>query len=99
MDVKGGLHLKEYFGENALSVFVKVPSVEELEKRLRERGTETEESLSKRLYKVKFEMTFQDKFDVILLNDDLESSLEKAENLYETFDQDELELPQKPFLI
>lgn len=66
VDVKGGLKLKEYFGEDALAIFVKVPSIEELEARLRSRGTETEESLSKRLYKVKFEMSFQDKFDVVL---------------------------------
>src|SRR5690606_16182741 len=99
VDVKGGLKLKHYFGDKALSVFVKVPSEEELEKRLRMRGTESEESLSKRLYKIKFEMTFQDKFDVILLNDDLEESLVKAEKLYTSFDKGELEITEKPFQI
>ncbi len=96
VDVKGGLKLKNYFGDKALAVFVKVPTTEELEKRLRERGTETEESLSKRLYKVQFEMTFQTKFDVILLNDELENSLQKAESLYQQFDNDGLILDEKP---
>ncbi|KPM46966.1 guanylate kinase [Jiulongibacter sediminis] len=96
VDVKGGLKLKKYFGDKALAIFVKVPSEEELEKRLRERGTETEDSLSKRLFKVKFEMTFKDQFDVILLNDNLEESLEKAEKLYDSFNNEELELKEKP---
>jgi guanylate kinase len=99
VDVKGGLKLKEYFKDDALAVFVKVPSIEELEKRLRERNTETEESLSKRLYKVKFEMTFQDKFDVILLNGDLEHSQAKAQELYDSFKADTLNLDQKPVRI
>ena len=99
VDVKGGLKLKEYFGDDALAIFVKVPSMEELERRLRSRGTETEESLSKRLYKVKFEMTFQNRFDVVLLNDDLETSLEKAESLYTTFVKDELMIETKPLSV
>jgi guanylate kinase len=99
VDVKGGLKLKEYFKDDALSVFVKVPSIAELEKRLRERNTETEESLSKRLYKVKFEMTFQDKFDVVLLNDDLDLSQNKAQQIYDAFKTDKLNLDQKPIRI
>jgi guanylate kinase len=99
VDVKGGLKLKEYFKEDAISVFVKVPSLEILEKRLRERNTETEESLSKRLYKVKFEMTFQDKFDVVLLNDDLEHSQTKAQEVYDAFKADTLNLDHKPIRI
>lgn len=99
VDVKGGMHLKEFFGDKALSIYVKVPSFEELEKRLRARGTETEDSISKRLYKVKFEMKFQDRFDVILVNDDLEKSLDKAEKLYESFDKNELVIEKKPLEI
>jgi guanylate kinase len=99
VDVKGGLHLKEYFGDKALAIFVKVPSAEVLEQRLRQRGTESEESLSKRLYKVKFEMTFQDKFDVVLLNDDLESSQKKADKLYADFKKGTLDLSQKPLRV
>lgn len=99
VDVKGGMKLKEYFGEAALSIFVKVPSLEELENRLRSRGTETEESLSKRLYKVKFEMSFQNNFDVVLLNDNLEESQEKAEQLYRAFTAGELTLSEKPLMV
>ncbi|MCL4134708.1 UNVERIFIED_CONTAM: hypothetical protein GTU68_013023 [Idotea baltica] len=99
VDVKGGLQLKKYFGDKALAIFVKVPSQEVLEQRLRQRGTESEESLSKRLYKVKFEMTFQDKFDVVLLNDELESSQKKAEKLYADFKSGDLVLDEKPLRV
>ena len=85
VDVKGGINLKKYFGEKALAIFVKVPSIEILKTRLLERGTESDESLSRRLFKAKFEMTFQDKFDVVLVNEDLEKSLKEAQSLYDTF--------------
>lgn len=85
VDVKGALHLKEYFGEKALAVYVKVPSLKVLEERLRARGSESEDSLSRRIFKMKFEMTFQDQFDVILINDDLDESFSKAESLVEEF--------------
>lgn len=85
VDVKGGIALKKYFGDKALSVFVKVPSIETLKQRLDERGTETEESLSRRIFKAKFEMTFQDKFDVVLLNEDLAKSTAEAQRLYDGF--------------
>ncbi len=85
VDVKGGLALKKYFGDKALSVFVKVPSMEILEQRLRGRGTESHASLSQRLFKAKFEMTFADKFDVVLVNEDLDKSLAEAQRLYDAF--------------
>jgi guanylate kinase len=85
VDVKGGINLKKYFGDKALSVFVKAPSLEILEERLKDRGTESEESLSRRLFKAKFEMTFQDKFDVVLVNEDLQKSLKEAQRLYDRF--------------
>ncbi|UTA67519.1 MULTISPECIES: guanylate kinase [Emticicia] len=99
VDVKGGLNLKKYFGDNALAIYVKVPSMEELEKRLRNRGTDSEDSISRRLYKMKFEMEFQSRFDVILLNDDIETSWQKAEELYESFVRNELKIEQKPLEI
>lgn len=74
VDVKGGLALKKYFGEQALAIFVKVPSLEVLESRLNDRGTESEESLSRRIYKAKFEMTFEPQFDVTVFNDDFARS-------------------------
>lgn len=85
VDVKGGLHLKEYFGDKALAVFVKVPSIDELKERLMDRQTETENSLSQRIFKAKFEMTFEDKFDVTLVNEELGESLRKAEELVNNF--------------
>lgn len=85
VDVKGGLNLKKYFGDKALAVFVKVPSFEVLKERLKDRGTESEESLSRRLFKAKFEMSFQDKFDVVLVNENLDQSLAEAQRLYDAF--------------
>lgn len=85
VDVKGGLHLKEYFREKALAVFVKVPSLEVLEQRLHDRQTESDSSISQRLFKAKFEMSFEDKFDVTLINEDLDTSLKKAQELLENF--------------
>ena len=87
VDVQGGLKLKEYYGDRALAVFVKVPDEATLRQRLIGRGTESEDSLSKRLFKVHFEMTFQDRFDVVLVNDDLDESYVKAQNLIDNFIQ------------
>jgi guanylate kinase len=85
VDVKGGLNLKKYFGDKALAVFVKVPSLEVLEERLKTRGTESHASLSQRLFKAKFEMTFQDKFDVVLVNEELNKTIAEAQRLYDEF--------------
>lgn len=85
VDVKGGLSLKKYFGDKALAVFVKVPSLEILKERLKDRGTESEESLSRRLFKAKFEMSFENKFDVVLVNEVKEKSMAEAQRLYDTF--------------
>jgi guanylate kinase len=85
VDVKGGLNLKNYFGDKALAIFVKVPSIEVLSERLKDRGTESEESLSRRLYKAKFEMGFENQFDVTILNDDINKSFKEAEDLVKNF--------------
>ena len=85
VDVKGGVNLKKYFQQQALAVFVKVPSVAVLQERLRNRGSENEESLSQRLYKARFELGFEDKFDVTIVNDDLAASLKEAETLVDNF--------------
>ncbi len=80
VDVKGGLNIKRYFGDKALAIFVEPPSVQELENRLRKRGTETEESLRKRVEKAEYELTFAPQFDKIILNDDLD--IARAEMLH-----------------
>ncbi|GMQ28204.1 guanylate kinase [Algoriphagus confluentis] len=85
VDVKGGLALKKYFGDQALAIFVQVPSMEVLASRLNDRGTESPESLSRRLYKAEFEMTFAPQFDVTILNDDFEKSSGEAVKLVSDF--------------
>lgn len=85
VDVKGGLKLKEIYRERSLAIFVKVSSEQEIIRRLSERGTETEKSLETRLGKVRYELSFEDKFDVVLVNDDLEETLKKAENMVMEF--------------
>ncbi|GAB2765238.1 guanylate kinase [Rhabdobacter roseus] len=81
VDVKGGLKLKEAYGDKALAIFVKVSSEEEIKRRLNARGTETEETLATRLAKVRYELSFQHEFDQILVNDNLDETLIKAEKL------------------
>jgi len=75
VDVKGGVNLKSKFGNQALAIFIMPPSIDELEKRLRNRSTETEESLKKRVSKASEELTFAPKFDCIIINDDLQSAI------------------------
>lgn len=85
VDVVGGMNLKEKLGENALSIFVQPPSVDALEARLRYRSTETEEKIQTRLSKAKLELSFADKFDVIILNDNLEDAFEEATQVVTNF--------------
>ena len=79
VDVKGGCNIKEYYKERALSVFIQPPSVEELRKRLINRNTDTPEAIETRIAKAAHELSFADKFDVIIVNDNLETA--KAEAL------------------
>ncbi|HAS39642.1 MAG TPA: guanylate kinase [Microscillaceae bacterium] len=85
VDVKGGINLKQYYQQDALSIFVEVPSEEELEKRLRSRKTETEESLKQRLTKVKEEMKFKSEFDQVVTNHVLDQTLKKVEKIIKDF--------------
>lgn len=85
VDVKGGINLKKYFGDKALSIFVKVPSLEILEERLRSRNTEAEESIKKRIFKAQFELSFQDKFDIVVVNEDLAKALVEVEHIISRF--------------
>lgn len=74
VDVKGGLNIKKHFGDNALAIFIEPPTIQELERRLRNRGTETEESLKKRVEKAEFELSFAPQFDRVIMNDDLDQA-------------------------
>lgn len=85
VDVKGGVNLKKYFGDKALSVFIQAPSVEELRKRLVARGTDSAEAIAKRVAKASEEMTYADKFDYILVNDDLQKAYAEAEKVVDDF--------------
>lgn len=85
VDVKGGVNLKKYFGDKALSIFIQAPSVEELRKRLIARGTDSAEAIAKRVAKASEEMTYADKFDYILVNDDLQKAYAEAEKVVDDF--------------
>lgn len=74
VDVVGGINIKKHFSVQALSIFVAPPSIEELKNRLEGRNTETAESLQKRLGKAKEEMAQQDAFDIVIVNDDLDTA-------------------------
>lgn len=79
VDVVGGLNIKKFYGNDALAIFITPPSVEELEKRLKKRSTETEEKINTRIAKAKKEMEFAGQFDVIIVNDVLSTALADAE--------------------
>lgn len=85
IDVKGGVNLKRIFGDNALSVFVKPPSVEELRRRLVGRGTDSPEAIEKRVAKAEEELKFEPQFDRILENDILEKTLAEADEMVKNF--------------
>ena len=85
VDVKGGVNLKKSFGDKALSVFIQAPSVEELRKRLVARGTDSPEAIERRVAKAAEEMTYADRFDYILVNDDLQAAFSEAEETVDKF--------------
>lgn len=85
VDVLGGLNIKKFYGDEALSVFIEPPTLEELMKRLKKRGTETEESLKKRLDKAEYELSFAPQFDRIVLNDDLATAQQEMIDLVQAF--------------
>lgn len=85
VDVKGGINIQQQFPTSSLSLFIEPPSIEELEKRLKARGTETPDSLLARLNKASYEMTFKSQFDKIVLNDNLDRACKEAEELVREF--------------
>lgn len=72
VDVKGGCNIKNFFGNRALSIFIQPPSIEELRHRLTGRGTDAADVIEDRIARAEFELSFADKFDVVIVNDDLE---------------------------
>ena len=85
VDVMGGIRLKEIFGEQALSIFVMPPSIEELRKRLEGRGTDAPEVIEKRIAKASFELTKAPEFDRQIVNDDLEVAVAECIEVIKTF--------------
>ena len=71
VDVKGGVNIKNYYGDEAMSLFIQPPSIAELRKRLEGRGTDASEVIDQRIARAEFELTFADKFDKIVVNDNL----------------------------
>lgn len=85
VDVVGGVNIKQYFGQRALSVFVQPPSIEELRKRLTGRGTDSPEVIEQRISKAEWELEFASKFDVVIINDQLSKAIQDTEAVIKTF--------------
>ena len=85
VDVKGGVNIKKYYGDDAMSLFIQPPSVEELRRRLEHRGTDAPEAIEERLAKAAYEMTFAPQFDHVVVNDDLESAKQETLKLVQDF--------------
>ena len=85
VDVKGGVNIKKHYGSRALSVFIQPPSVEELRNRLVGRATDAPEVIEQRLNKAEYELSFADKFDRIVINDDLEKAKQDTYRLVSDF--------------
>ncbi len=85
VDVKGGINIKKYYGDEALSLFIQPPSVEELRRRLEGRKTDTPEAIEERLAKAEYEMTFAPQFDKIIVNDDLETAKQETLKIVKAF--------------
>lgn len=85
VDVKGGISLKKYFEDKAISIFIMPPSIDELERRLNLRATDDAETIVNRVAKAGEEMTYKDRFDEILVNDHLQEAKDDVVKLIENF--------------
>jgi guanylate kinase len=85
IDVLGALNIKNEYGNDALGIFIKPPSLEVLKKRLIKRGTESDESLNIRLERAVKEIEFADRFDVVVINDELETAYEQTKKAVKNF--------------
>ena len=85
VDVKGGLNIKQQFENDALCIFIMPPSIVELERRLVSRSTDSPEIIKKRMAKAEYELTFADKFDFVILNDNLEIAIQETKNIINKF--------------
>lgn len=85
IDVLGALNVKKKFGDRALVIFIAPPSLETLRQRLIDRGSETDQSLEKRLERAKKEMLYADKFDNFIVNDNLDETYQQIRHIVENF--------------
>jgi guanylate kinase len=85
VDVKGGCNIKEHYGDEALSLFIQPPSIEELRRRLVNRGTDSPEAIEDRLAKAAYELTFAERFDCVVVNDDLATAEADAYRIVSEF--------------
>lgn len=85
VDVKGGVNIKKHYGDEAMSIFIQPPSIDELRRRLEHRATDAPEVIDQRIARAEFELTFADKFDKIVVNDDLEQAKADALKLVQDF--------------
>lgn len=85
VDVHGAMNIKKAYGDKALSIFIQPPTVEELRRRLNGRGTDAPEVIEQRIARAEYELTFADKFDTVVVNDDLEIAKNDAFRLISEF--------------
>ena len=85
VDVVGGLNIKKLYPVESIAIFVKAPSIESLKSRLQNRGTERPDQIEKRINKAQYEMGFAEKFDIVIVNDDLVIAVEKTINTVNEF--------------
>ena len=85
VDVIGGLNIKKYYGNRVLGIFIALPSIEEMRKRLINRNTDSPEVIEKRIAKAEYEISHASQFDIVVINDNLEQALKECEESLEEF--------------
>ena len=85
VDVAGGVNVKKLYGAQALSIFIMPPSIEELRHRLLSRATDSEEEIQRRVDKAAYEISFADKYDKVVINDDLNTAVAQVKALISEF--------------
>lgn len=85
IDVKGAIHVQQQYPNTSLSIFIQAPSIDELQKRLQNRGTETAASLQARINKAAYELSFKDQFNHIIINDELQLACKRAQTIVAGF--------------
>ncbi len=85
VDVKGGVNIKRYYGDRALSLFIQPPSIAELRRRLEKRGTDTPEAINDRIAKAEYELTFAPQFDHVIVNDNLDIAKQETLQIVSQF--------------